>query len=124
MLPFVREVSVTLVATTTAYAVVTLGLLHALSRSTSARRDEALISAVAILGRALVLTLFTHLALVAAQWAPPAAALFLGSLGVAFAGAALRMARRGPLTRTVVPFPASAPMESAEAPAWSAPGNA
>ena len=57
---------------------------------------------MAILGRALVLTLCAHFAIVAAQWAPLAAALFLAALATAFIGSALRMARRGPLTRTII----------------------
>lgn len=109
VLPFVREISTSLVAVSVAYAAITLALLRALSRSTSARRDEALISAVAILGRALVLTLCAHFAIVGAQWAPPAAALFLAALATAFIGSALRMARRGPLTRTFVPHETRAP---------------
>src|SRR5262249_19338938 len=50
VLPFVRSVSAALIAADTVFLALTLLFLRALAHSTSARRDEALISGIAILG--------------------------------------------------------------------------
>jgi 4-hydroxybenzoate polyprenyltransferase len=80
-----------------------LVLLRALSVDRGVRRDERLISAIAILGRAMVVTLFAHLSTAQAGWPRLAQAGFLASFtGVALA-AATTMARRGPRPRLTVP---------------------
>jgi 4-hydroxybenzoate polyprenyltransferase len=60
VLVVVRDVTPVLVGVYVSYLVLTLLLLRALATSASARRDEALISAIAIVGRAMIVTLYGH----------------------------------------------------------------
>ena len=106
VLPFVRELSVALVAVYAVYLAVTLGLLYALARSTSARRDTALIAGIAILGRGMIVTLYAHFAMLGAHWGSAAMSLFLAALTVVMVGSAVEMVRSGALTSTYVPFAA------------------
>jgi hypothetical protein len=62
-----------------------------------------LISAVAIVGRGMVLTLVAHLGTTDAQWSPWAAAAVLLALLVVITGQAVTMARNGPVSRLRVP---------------------
>jgi 4-hydroxybenzoate polyprenyltransferase len=80
-----------------------LGLLAALARSRSARRDEALIAAVAIVGRGMILLLLAHLSMIAAGWPPLAYGAVTAALCLLIAGPALSMARHGPVSRLTVP---------------------
>jgi 4-hydroxybenzoate polyprenyltransferase len=98
----VRDRTVVLTVSYAAFVVLTLGLLRVLSRSTNARRDEALISAIAIVGRGVVVTLFAHFAMTAAHWTMAAYAAVMAAMVLQFVAAALRMARIGPLSRTVL----------------------
>lgn len=77
--------------------------LRLLGRDPGARQDEALISAVAVLGRGMVLLLLAHLSLVNAGWSWPRYATVLGLLTLGTLGQAARMALTGPATRLTVP---------------------
>jgi 4-hydroxybenzoate polyprenyltransferase len=111
-LPFVRQPSVTLAAAYTVYLAITLGLLRTLARSTSARRDAALIAAIAIFGRGMLVTLYAHFAMLAAHWSLTAASAMIGSLAVFFTWAAFDVLRTGPITDTYVPTAFTASRES------------
>jgi 4-hydroxybenzoate polyprenyltransferase len=103
VLPFVRQLSVALVAAYVVYLVFTLGLLRALARSTSARRDTALIAAIAIFGRGMLVTLYAHFALLAAHWNSLPASAAIAALAVVVTGTALDTLRTGPITDSFVP---------------------
>lgn len=103
VLPFVRQPSIALVAAYGAYLAFTLGLLRLLARSTNARRDTALIAAIAILGRGMLVTLYAHFAMLGAHWSPAAASAFIAALAVVVIGTALDVLRTGPLTDSFVP---------------------
>jgi 4-hydroxybenzoate polyprenyltransferase len=81
-----------------------LWLLRRLAADPGARRDECLISAIAIIGRGVVLLLFAHLSMTSAGWAGWRYNLVIAALGVLTAGLAASMARNGPITRTTIPF--------------------
>ena len=103
VLPFVRQLSVALVAAYAVYLVITLGLLRALARSTSARRDSALIAAIAIFGRGMLVTLYADFAMLAAHWSLAAASALIGALTVVVTGMAFDVLRTGEITDTFVP---------------------
>ncbi len=98
----VRDLTPALVAGYAFFVAATLALLRALSRSTSARRDESLVTAVAIVGRGMLVMLFAHFAVVDARWTPVSASALLGAITLLFVGSAFRMARVGLLTRSYV----------------------
>jgi 4-hydroxybenzoate polyprenyltransferase len=77
--------------------------LRMLARAPGARRDEALISSIAILGRGMVLLLLAHLSLVNADWSWPGYAAVLGLLTLGTLGQAARTVLTGPVTRLTVP---------------------
>ena len=74
-----------------------------LARSTSGRRDTALIAAIAIFGRGMLVTLYAHFAMLAAHWSLAASSAFLGALTVVVTGAALDVVRTGVITDTFLP---------------------
>ncbi len=80
-----------------------LGLLRALAAAGGPRRDEALISATAIVGRGLLLLLLAHLSIAAAGWSGPGHDAALAALVLVLGAQAYGMARYGPSTRTAVP---------------------
>lgn len=80
-----------------------LGLLRALATDRGPRRDEALISATAIVGRGTVLVLLAHLSILGAGWPGLAHDAALAALALVTGGQAWVMARRGPRMRTTVP---------------------
>jgi 4-hydroxybenzoate polyprenyltransferase len=103
VLPFVRRASIALVAAYAVYLAFTLGLLWMLARSTSARRDSALIAAIAIFGRGMLVTLYAHFAMAAAHWSPARSSAFIAALAVTITGSALDVLRTGPITDTFLP---------------------
>jgi 4-hydroxybenzoate polyprenyltransferase len=103
VLPFVRQCSVALVVAYGVYLAFTLGLLWTLARSESARRDSALIAAIAIFGRGMLVTLYAHFAMLAGHWSPAVSSAFIGALAVVVTGTALDVLRTGPLTDSFVP---------------------
>jgi 4-hydroxybenzoate polyprenyltransferase len=103
MLPFVRGLSVALVVAYAVFLVVTLALLWSLARSTGARRDSAIIAAIAIFGRGMLVTLYAHFAMLAAGWPLTRASAMIGALVVVVTGMAFDVLRSGELTDTFVP---------------------
>jgi hypothetical protein len=77
--------------------------LRALSADPGARREETLISCVAIIGRGMVLLVLAHLSMVSAHWPRPGYVLVLGLLFLGTLGQAARMLLAGPGTRLTVP---------------------
>jgi hypothetical protein len=73
-----------------------LTLLARLAHSVDARRDEHLISALAILGRALVLVLAAHLSAAAHDWPSVGSQTFVAALAAAHLVLAASMAQHGP----------------------------
>lgn len=99
----VRGVNLGLVIAQVAWVSGALLLLQALSASRQPRRDEALISAIAILGRGMVLTLIAHLGMTDQRWpAVAAAGVLLAIVGIC-AGQATNMAKNGPTRHLHLP---------------------
>jgi hypothetical protein len=92
-----------LVAVQAAWVVTALLLLRALADDRGPRRDEAVISAIAIVGRGMILTLVAHLGMTDAGWSAAAAGAVLLALLVVHLGQAHTMARFGPVGRLRVP---------------------
>ncbi len=80
-----------------------LGLLRGLATYAGQRRDEAIISAIAIIGRGMAVVLLAHLSMTASEWPPPAYALVVAALAVVTAGQAWVMVTDGPSMRLTVP---------------------
>lgn len=80
-------------------AAAALALLKALSEEAGARRDENLISALAIVGRGTIVLLFAHLSLVDAGWPAAAYAAVMAAVLVIVLGQAWTMTGRGPVPR-------------------------
>jgi 4-hydroxybenzoate polyprenyltransferase len=80
-----------------------LALLAALARSRSARRDEALITATAIVGRGMILLLLGHLSMISAGWPWPGYDAVVAALCLLTLGPAASMAVHGPVSRLTVP---------------------
>jgi 4-hydroxybenzoate polyprenyltransferase len=83
----------------------TVALLRRLATETSPRRDEALISAIAILGRGMLLALLAQLSTTAAHWSAPATAAVIAAVTVITGGQAWTMLTAGPAVRPT-PLPA------------------
>lgn len=79
---------------------IAVGLLRALSVDGGVRRDERLISAIAIVGRGMVVLLVAHLSMTQAF---PLYGPVMGALCVLIAGQAGSMVRHGPILRLAVP---------------------
>ena len=99
----VRGVTVPLVAAQVVWVAAALVLLRALSQERGARRDEWLISAIAVVGRGMVLTLVTHLGTVDAGWSPVGAAAAVTAVAAVILGQGVMMARHGPTGGVRVP---------------------
>jgi hypothetical protein len=92
-----------LIATETACLAGALTILRALATDGGPRRDEALISASAIIGRGMILLLLAHLSMTAARWPQLGHTAVLALLFLATAGQAAGMAWHGPASRLTVP---------------------
>ncbi len=99
----VRGFTWELVAANGAYLAAALGLLALLSSEGGTWRDEAIISAIAIIGRGMLVTVLAHLSMTAAHWAPAAYRGVLAALVTVTAGQAWTMLRHGPATRMTLP---------------------
>lgn len=100
-----------------------LVLLRMLAIDGGPRRDERLVSAVAIVGRGTIVTLLAHLTVTGAHWAPlPRIGTVAGLVAVVL-GLAHRMAMRGPGTRLRVPsrWRNEVGRATYAAPAWTSP---
>jgi 4-hydroxybenzoate polyprenyltransferase len=82
---------------------VALVLLRALARSTSAHRDEALVGALASVGRGLVLTLLVHYGTVQAGTGAVGSAVVMAAVTAAILVWAVDVARHGSTTALFVP---------------------
>lgn len=105
----VRDLTADVAVAYAASVVAALALLRALAVDGGARRDESIISAVAIVGRGAIVTVVAHLAAVDAGWSAAATRLLLASLVVLTLGQAWLMLVRGPLSRWSVPAAWQAP---------------
>lgn len=86
------------------YAVGTVAmvaLLAVLRTDGGPRRDERVITAIAIVGRGMLLLVLAHLDMVAARWSVPRSEAVVAALAVLVAGQAVAMLRHGPAMRTV-----------------------
>jgi 4-hydroxybenzoate polyprenyltransferase len=80
-----------------------LAALRVLARGPGARRDELLISSIAILGRGMVVLLLAHLSMVTAHWPQHRYDAVLALIALGTLGQAARMALIGPAVRLTVP---------------------
>lgn len=115
----VRELSLALAAAHVAWVVAAVLLLRALAADGGSRRDEALISAIAIVGRGMAVTVIAHLGMVDAGWSAPASATVLAAITVVVLGQAAAMAKHGPVSRLRVPAEWPRPNRRARAGACS-----
>jgi len=99
----VRGADVPLAVAYAAYLVAALVLLRALATDRGARRDEALISAIAIIGRGMIVSVVAHLAMLDARWTAVRSAGMLAAVAIVFIGQAATMVRHGPRSRLTVP---------------------
>lgn len=99
----ISGVDAMLVAAYTLLVGVALVLLRALARSTSPRRDEDLIGALAIVGRGLILALLVHYGTIQQGTGPPVSVLVMASVVGAMLLWAWDVARHGQTTTTYVP---------------------
>lgn len=95
----VRNLTPDLVAGHLVFVAVALALLGHLARSPGARRDEALISAVAVIGRGMMATLIAHLAMTDRDWTTASYRGVMILVVLTMVGQALTMARQGPPSR-------------------------
>jgi 4-hydroxybenzoate polyprenyltransferase len=127
MLAATRRMTLPFAAAEVACLVGALVLLRALAADRGGRRDEAIISAIAIIGRAMVLLLLAHLSMMPpsptlpGEWTTLSYDVVIAGITVTCAGQAWTMARRGPVARLVVPAwfgagsPAAVPPRRSEA---------
>ena len=80
-----------------------LVLLRALSVDQGPRRDEALIAAIALLGRGMVVRVIAHLSMTSRHWPAAGSTAVLGTMVAVTLGQATSMVRSGPRTRLTVP---------------------
>ncbi len=92
-----------LTAAFVALLVMSLCLLGALARNSGARRDEALIAAIAVAGRGLGVVLLAHLSMRHAHWAIPFYDCVVGVLATCVLAQAAVMAEHGPVARATIP---------------------
>ncbi|GAA2040703.1 hypothetical protein GCM10009839_48620 [Catenulispora yoronensis] len=97
-----------------------LWLLDRLRTETHPRRETMLISTIAIVGRGMLLTLLTHLALLAEGWSAAQQAVTIAALLALTLGQSHTMLTRGPATRLVVPPALLQPGPDLESSEWSA----
>ncbi len=99
----VRGLTVPLMAAQVVWVATALCLLRALSTDRGPRRDEALISAIAIVGRGMLVTLIAHLGMTDARWSALASAGVLAAIVFVVFGQAVTMAKQGPVSRLRMP---------------------
>ena len=96
------------VAATSAGLVAVVVLLRLLARERSARRDEALISGIAILGRGVMVLLVAQLSMTDKHWLALPANATLGCIAAVTAGAVASMLKNGPRSNLRMPALAAA----------------
>jgi 4-hydroxybenzoate polyprenyltransferase len=92
-----------LITACVALLVMSLCLLTALARNSGARRDEALIAAIAVAGRGLGVVLLAHLSMRHAHWAFSFYDCVVGVLATCVLAQAAAMAEHGPVARATIP---------------------
>jgi len=102
MVVAVQHLTVLLVSAEGVCLACVLAALRALAAG-PARREEALISSIAILGRGMVLLVLAHLSAVGGHWPRPGYVAVLTLLCVGTLGQAARMVLVGPVSRLTVP---------------------
>jgi 4-hydroxybenzoate polyprenyltransferase len=102
ILAAVRRPTVALLTAEAVCVAVALGLIRALAADRGGRRDECLISAIAVVGRSMILLLYGHLSMVSAQVPTVPYDAVIGVLTAVVLTQAAVMARRGPLPRLTV----------------------
>jgi 4-hydroxybenzoate polyprenyltransferase len=95
----VRHLTPALLIAEAACNAAALGLLYQLSRDRGPRRDERLISAMAIVGRGMVVILAAHLTMTDARWSAMQASLMVAALAGLTAALTDSMLRHGPAGR-------------------------
>lgn len=104
-----------------AAAIGALVLLRRLALDAMPRREEAIISALAMLGRGQLMLLAAQLGMQDAGWSGGRSALVICSLTALVASQTVRMARRGPSTRaTAAPLMADVRSAELEGRGWAA----
>jgi 4-hydroxybenzoate polyprenyltransferase len=99
----VRDLTPALVVAQVALTATALVLLKLLADDRGARRDEWIISAIAIVGRGVVVTVIAHLGMAINTWPPLATNLMSLALAVITIGQAHTMLRHGPSSHRRVP---------------------
>ena len=113
------------VATTSAGLFGVLVLLRMLANERSARRDEAIISGIAIIGRTVLVLLVAQLSMTDKHWPPLGANVMLACFAAVSAGAVRSMLVHGPRSNLVTPAQtARAQPAPVEGPRSFAAGNA
>ncbi len=99
----VRQPTPALLVALAGCAVAALGLLWVLAGDPGVRREELVISAIAIIGRGMVLVLLAHLAMTDVHWSAGLSSLMIAGLAVVTAGLAIDMLRNGPVVTFALP---------------------
>lgn len=99
----VRGFTWSLVSANVVYLILALTLLALLCQDRGSRRDETIISAIAITGRGMLVTVLAHFSMTAAHWSAAAYRGVLATLVVLTMAQATTMLRHGPTTQLTVP---------------------
>jgi 4-hydroxybenzoate polyprenyltransferase len=111
LLAAVRHPSVALVVGQVLALAIALALLRVLAATSHPHREEAVIAAIAIVGRGTIVMLLAHLAMTNAHWAIGWYSAALAGLALMTVGQALTTARYGPPLRTLkIPATAVQPL--------------
>jgi 4-hydroxybenzoate polyprenyltransferase len=106
--------TVAYLAGTSAGVVGVLTLLRELAKEQSARRDETLISGIAIIGRGVLVLLVAQLSMTDKHWLLLRANVALAGIAVVAAGAVATMLKHGPRSNLVAPAQAAEARELAK----------
>jgi 4-hydroxybenzoate polyprenyltransferase len=101
LLAAVRHPTVALVGGQVLALAIALALLRVLAGTTNPHREEAVIAAIAIVGRGMIVMLLAHLAMTNAHWPIGWYSAALAGVALLTVGQALTMARYGPSLRTL-----------------------
>jgi 4-hydroxybenzoate polyprenyltransferase len=99
----VRDLTPSLLVAQASCVVAVLALLRLLAREENPRREDRIISAIAILGRGMVMTVIAHLAMTDTGWSTVEVTVMTLAITVVVVGQASSMFRHGPRHRSGVP---------------------
>jgi 4-hydroxybenzoate polyprenyltransferase len=102
------------IAAASAGLVAVVVLLRMLANERSARRDEAIISAIAIIGRGVLVLLVAQLSMTDKHWLPLPANAALACIAIVTAGAVRTMLVHGPRSNLVMPAQSREPQPATE----------